>query len=244
VKSTLFVLLGLFLSISARAEMIEFPEEELATESVLPVFDNPVAVKNRNVVTAKRFEIGGYAGYDLTEPFYNQLNLGASATYHFDEIHGVNLYGGYFMDGLQSSGESLKNISGTADKINLQYGPHTEWLVDANYQHTAFYGKISLTKDYVMNISIAGLAGLGMINIGGKAFPLASFGVGQKFYFSKSLALRVDMRFLIHQAPNVVGGTTNPLVNATSDKTVDQFEKRIVVGTLLSTGLVFLIPNS
>lgn len=243
-KSALCLLLMLFLNSAAQAEVIRFPEEELATESVLPVFDNPLAVKNRTVQTNKRFEVGGGAGYNLTEPFFNQLGFGANATYHMDDIHGVNVFGTFFMDGLQSSAEGLKNISGTADKINLEYGPSTEWIGTVNYQHTAFYGKISLTKDYVMNLSLFGLAGLGGVSIGGKMFPLFTFGLGQNFHFTPNLALRVDLRFLIHQGPNLVGGASNPLVQATSNHTVDEFEKRLFIGSLLSAGVSWLIPNS
>jgi hypothetical protein len=42
---------------------IQFPEEELASESVLPIFDQPVSVKNRAVLTAQRLEVGGGGGF-------------------------------------------------------------------------------------------------------------------------------------------------------------------------------------
>jgi hypothetical protein len=40
----------------APAETIEFPEEELATESVLPVFDKTVVVRNRTITRAGRVD--------------------------------------------------------------------------------------------------------------------------------------------------------------------------------------------
>ena len=60
-----------FAAFTARAETIEFPEEELSTESVLPVFDKKVVVRQRAVKTAGRFEIGvggGADGYWLASP--------------------------------------------------------------------------------------------------------------------------------------------------------------------------------
>lgn len=67
-----------------QAEVIQFPTEELATESVMPVFDQPAVVRNRVVELAKRFEVGILMGYALTEPFYNPLQLGATFTYHIN----------------------------------------------------------------------------------------------------------------------------------------------------------------
>jgi outer membrane beta-barrel protein len=248
VKSSLlliYTLLSTFLcSHAAFAETIEFPEEELATESVLPVFDNPVSVKSRNVQTTKRFELGPQIGSHVSEPFYNPLNFGGTGTYHIDEIHGVNFFATVFGSGLQESGKSLKNIQGVSNKINLEYGPHTQWMSLISYQHNAFYGKISLTKEAVMNLSLYGLAGIGAVNIGGKVFPAATVGLGQNFYITKSLALRLDMRFLVYQGPNVAGGPNNPLIDATADVPVDQFQKRMFISSLLSGGVTWLIPNS
>src|SRR4051812_29530300 len=48
----LFILLATFASKSVYAsEVVEFPEEELARESVVPIFDQPEAVKKRLVTT-------------------------------------------------------------------------------------------------------------------------------------------------------------------------------------------------
>ncbi len=51
------------------AEEVEFPEEELARESVLPVFESRRDVLNRWVNTAERFEVGLGAGLMIDEPF-------------------------------------------------------------------------------------------------------------------------------------------------------------------------------
>jgi hypothetical protein len=90
------LILPLLIASVAHTEVIEFPEDELATESVLPVFDQPVGVKNRSVNTAHRFELGVEAGYDMTEPFFSPYTIGGSATYHFNEESGLNILGTYF----------------------------------------------------------------------------------------------------------------------------------------------------
>ena len=67
------------------ADTLELPEEELAKESVTPIFDHMVSVKNRNVVSDKHLEFGGYYGWALTEPIANVSKLGINLYYHLDE---------------------------------------------------------------------------------------------------------------------------------------------------------------
>lgn len=52
-KIVVVTLIFLLFSNPLLAAKIQFPDEELAQESVLPVFDDSQAVKNRNVVTEK-----------------------------------------------------------------------------------------------------------------------------------------------------------------------------------------------
>jgi outer membrane beta-barrel protein len=230
-----------FMTVSARAEVIEFPEEELATESVLPVFDTPDAVKNRTVVTSGRFEVGGQAGYNLTEAFFQPLSIAGTATYHINEEHGINFFGSSFISGVTQYTNDLNPPPGSTQNLNLQYAPRPKWMVLGNYQYTGFYGKLSLTKNYIMNLSLYGLAGIGAIYIGDKAFPVASFGLGQKFYLSRQLALRFDLRALLYQGPNVL---SKNLSQATGEQSASIFDTRFIVGSMLTVGAIWLIPNS
>ena len=68
---------------------LDIPDDELARESVYPVFENPVSVKNRNVTTAKRFDIGVFGGLALTEPVFNTVKLGLAGNYHLNEDHSI-----------------------------------------------------------------------------------------------------------------------------------------------------------
>src|SRR5436190_2081770 len=86
----------------AVAEEVEFPEEELARESVLPRFESPKDVLNRHVVTTGRFEFGAGGGLEIDEPFYNDLVFNAHAGYHFNDLSGANLEFVYWSPGLSS----------------------------------------------------------------------------------------------------------------------------------------------
>ena len=80
--SVLFLALAITLFQSKlMAETIELPEDELATETVTPIYDTPDVVKNRNIVTEKKFELGGYLGWNTTEPIYNQTKFGLNLLY-------------------------------------------------------------------------------------------------------------------------------------------------------------------
>lgn len=222
------------------AQQIEFPEEELASESVLPVFDHPVSVKNRTVNTSRRIEIGAMGGYALTEPFFNPMSFGLTGTYHINEDHGVNLFGLFYMGGQSDYSKQLNPIPPTQTNANLQYAPGPKYLVLANYQYTAFYGKMSIAKDYIMNLHLYGLAGAGMIGIGDVNKPAINFGIGQKFYITPSFALRFDLRMLIYQGPDPL---SRRLDNVTSAQPASSFDEKLNMSPLLGFGAIYMFPK-
>jgi outer membrane beta-barrel protein len=219
---------------------IEFPDEDLARESVLPVFDHPVDVMNRNVGLRKRFELGPEFGLSLMEPFYSSYNIGGTLSYYFNEESAINIVGTSFLQGLNSNGNGLNPIPGQTVNANLQYAPQPKYFLLANYQFTGFYGKISITKEFVMNLSLYGFAGAGAFGIGDSVNPAVDFGLGQNFYFTKSFALKFDLRFMVYQGPNVV---SRPLSAATSTQPSSSFDQTIQYSAYLSAAAVFLLPG-
>ncbi|MGE0634715.1 MAG: outer membrane beta-barrel domain-containing protein [Pseudobdellovibrionaceae bacterium] len=231
---SLLVLGILFLSFShasADDDTLEVPEDELARESVLPKFDRALSVRNRNVITAKRFELGGSAGWSLTEAFFNNTQYALQGTYHFSETHGANFAYVGWVGGVSSYSDQLKNFDLKFDKTP---GPKTALL--GNWQFAAYYGKMSFAKDAIMNLTLYSLLGLGMVDVGGEYAPTFTFGLGQKFYFSPNFSLRFDMRFLIYQGPDVV---SKPHTFTEQQKASD-FDKQTVFAPLLHAGMAFL----
>jgi outer membrane beta-barrel protein len=245
-KTSLLALLAvLFLGQLATAETIKFPEEELATESVLPVFDRPVSVKNRTVTTAKRFELGLMGGMALNEPFSNPYSFGGEVTYHLDEDQAFNFYGASYIGGVSRYvGQINAEANANGQTLDLQNAPTTKYLGLLSYQYTAFYGKLSLTKNYVMNLGTYFLGGVGGIGIGDALEPVVGLGFGQKFYFSPNFAIRFDLRMLIYQGPDVITGFPAPTAGAGGEVSSSRFPKRIFTNSLMSLGAIYLIPNS
>lgn len=231
---------GILISATATAEDIEFPEEELARESVLPVFEKPQSVMRRKIETKKRFEFALGPGMELNEPYYSDLILNFQGTYHYSEKSAFNLTGIYWSDGLSVYGEQLKaGGSGNTpfEKFDASKAPHPEWSLIGNYEFMAYYGKISVSKESVMHLNLFGIAGLGYLNMGEVNTFLLNLGIGQNLYFTKNFALRMDLRCLIFRGPNATSERLRPQDNPSASS----FDQRIYYNTQLGISGVFLL---
>src|SRR5471030_2893004 len=109
----LFIGAALGFGIYAKADVVEFSDEELSRESVLPVFDQPEAVKKRVVPTYSRIEAGGYLGLSLNDAFINTYPIGVDVEYHLTEIHAVGLNAAYFITSQSSYvGQMRQQVNG------------------------------------------------------------------------------------------------------------------------------------
>ncbi|MEK7355849.1 MAG: hypothetical protein AAB250_05340, partial [Bdellovibrionota bacterium] len=85
-----------------------------------------------------------------------------------------------------------------------------------------------------------GFAGAGMMGIGDSSKPVANFGIGQKFYFTPSLAFRADLRFLLYQGPDPL---SRRLSAETSEQPASSFDEKLNFNGQLSFGAVYLLPS-
>ena len=218
---------------------VSVPEDELAQESVYPVFDHPQSVRNRNVQTEGRIDAGLFGALALTEPIYNTSKLGLALNYHLSELHSLGFFFTQNSTGLSKDGEALKDQN---LDFNRAPKPQNTFLLDYNYK--PFYGKLSLTKSAVFNTTIYGSLAAGAIKYEHKSYPAIALGVGERFYFNRSLSLKVDLRVFAHQAPipfkaNALkygynGGQTDPIPS------FDSFDERLALTTNLEIGLNYL----
>lgn len=246
-KKSLFILLACLLGHLAHADEIEFPDEELARETTLPVFEKRRAVLNRTVVTERKFELGVGGGLEMNEPYYNDYMFQVVGTYNLNETSAVNVQGLMWMDGLSSYGEQLKAgrpppATNPVVSFDAMKAPHPKWGVFGNYEFIAYYGKISITKQTVMNLNLFAIGGLGYINLGSDNAIALNLGVGQNFFFTKWFGLRADLRWLIFQGPDA---TTKSLQSnsAGTDPTpaASEFGKRIYYNTQIGLSAVFIL---
>ena len=202
-----FFLFFLFFSVfSAHALKIHFPDEELAAESVLPLTDASEVILNRNVVIKHRTELGLDLGVGLDEPFYFKFYPMGSLTFSITEIHSVSLIGVYFHSSLSSAGKELRegiglNEGRTFDPLKAPYPQYSFFL---NYLYTPYYGKVSLAKQWVLNLSIYAFAGGGLV-VSNKndRFPALDLGFGKKLYFNKWWGLKTSIGFYSYYGPAI-----------------------------------------
>jgi outer membrane beta-barrel protein len=237
VLSAIFLIVGQNFVFAADA--IEFPEEELAKESVLPVFDKKVAVRDRIVNTTGRFELGGGGGLNLIEALYNNITFNALASYNFDEMQAFTLQAIFPSTSLSNMGKDLQAGKGLNNKkFDASKAPAPEYLVSGLYQYTAYYGKISMTKESTMNLSLHGMAGGGMVSWGDSMEPMLNVGMGQKLYFTPNVALRFDLNLMMYQGPDPTSKDLDPSDPARES---DYFKKTLYMRSFLTAGVVFLL---
>lgn len=234
IQILIFIISILATQISFAAEAIDLPEEELAKESVTPVYERMVSLKNRNVLLESRIDIGGYYGWALTEPIANVSKLGVNLYYHTDEEHAW----GVFLN------KNFSGLSGYAKQLNSQFTldfdrvPKPDLTVMADYNAMAYYGKMSITKKTVLNLNIFGSLAAGVVKYQHKSYPALAAGLGQKFYMTNQLAFRIDLRLFMNQAPipfRPGSIKVSDPVPAPSD-----FDERLSYTTVLDLGLSYL----
>lgn len=230
---------GLFSGGAVWAEELEVPEEELARETVLPRFERGEAVKSRNIITNKKFELGGYLGWNFTEPIYSQGKFGFMGGYHFDEQNVLMINFAKWMSGRNT--QYTDGLRRPGIGLDFNKVPNLEWSLWTNYELQAYYGKISLTKQGILNLHLYPILGVGVTKYVHKMYPGFNFGLGQKFYFSKSFAVRVDFKLQYQQGVNpFIGGGRLPL-SGPSSIPPNEFSEKFSLGTILDLGVSFLL---
>lgn len=236
----LTVIILMVTGLSAHAQ-VDVPEDELARESVYPVFDRPTSVRNRNIQDSETFDVGMFGGLALTEPIQETTKLGLTLNYHFNETHMLGI-----LYAMNSHGLS-RDAKGLRDSFYLDYGraPYPEYTLMADYNYKLFYGKMSITKQGVLNTSIYGSASLGMVKYVHKTYPAIALGIGERFYFGKHFSLKIDLRLYAHQAPIPFKSDALQVPNPSKPAgdpvpSYDSFDERLTYTTNLDIGLNYL----
>lgn len=221
-------------AIQLRAQEIAVPTDELAKESVYPVFDNPVSIKNRNVKDSGTIDVGLFGGLAITEPISNTSRFGFSLNYHFTQVHSLGLQWAKNSNGLSKDAEGLK----TDFNLDFARAPFPEYSLMADYNYKLYYGKLSVTKNGVINTSIYFSGSAGMIKYVHKSYPMLAIGMGERFYLTDNFALKVDLRLFVNQAP--IPFKAGALRSIDPVPSYDSFSERVAYTTNLEFGANYL----
>jgi len=213
----------------AKADVVEFSEEELARESVLPVFDQPEAVKKRVVPTDSRIEVGGYFGLSLNDPFINTFPIGADVEYHLSELYAVGINAAYFIDSASSYVGQIQTSVPGGNFIPFNNNPQPQFMFLGEYEFTPFYGKISVTKQGVANLNLGGTVRAGIISFTpSESSPTLGIGLNQRFFITRNFGIKLDLQGLLYQKTDII-----PLSPS----------KNLVFNILLSVGALWYLPQ-
>lgn len=233
----LTVLVISLLSENVFADVVELPQEELAQESVLPKFDRPDSVRQRNVSTENRFELGGYYGWNILEPIQNQAKFGLNLGYHWSETSAFTLNYSHWLGGLNTF--YTDGLSQAPKNLDFDRAPKIKYSLYGHYEWKIFYGKISLTKQGVLNLTTYPIFGLGMTAYEHKNYPGVDFGIGQKFYFSKNFALRADFKLQYGNQPSPF--LRGKMKKSDPQPELNEFPDKLRLGTILDVGVSILL---
>ena len=238
-KKIILSLIILFSISGLCAEEIQFPEEELAKETVLPKFDRVEATKNRNIVTAKKWEVGSYIGWNFTEPIFNQMKIGFNTAYHWSEDSDININFAKWMPGFNSQYTSgIVTASGSANPLDFNRAPSPQYSLFGHYEIKAYYGKISITKLTTMNMSLYPIFGGGVTQYTNKIYPGIDGGIGFKFYFGPKWSLRSDLKLQISQYPSPF--LINRMRNSDPVPQASEFADKWGLATIFDFGVSYL----
>ncbi len=218
------------------AEVIEIPDEDLARESVLPIFDSPDVVKNRNVTLSDRMELGAFVGTNVNEAFFDQILYGGLATYHLSETSALQVLFSLISATSSQYVPQLNEVS--TPPLRYELLPKPKYFFLASYEYTPIYGKISITKQSVLNLTTYVTLGAGMFALGDSQTPVIGIGLGQNFFFGKSWGIKLDMKGLIYQGIDPVSVDVNAVGTTPS---VSAFKKQTMLNFTVGAGLVFLL---
>lgn len=228
---TIFFVL-LVTSSAVFADVIKFTEEELPRESVLPIFDNPEAVKQKYVPFENRSEIGVWGGFTTNDPINNTIAVGGEYKYHLTDFHAVGVVGSYhFISQTQYVQQLINQVPG-ASAIPFSLSSSPLYSLFGEYEFTPYYGKISITKQGVMNLAVSFSAGAGMLAQSSSAGTQSgfgfSFGLNQRLFFTRNLGLKIDLKALFYNQTDIIPVTP---------------QTKLFTNVLIGLGAVYLLPS-
>ncbi|RYF96631.1 MAG: outer membrane beta-barrel domain-containing protein [Chitinophagaceae bacterium] len=163
-----------------------------------------------------------------------------------NEDHALGFFYEKNAAGLSKYGEQLKEVpsaNGGSTQLDFTRAPAPDSTMMVDYNFKAFYGKMSLSKSVVFNLSTLGTLGAGMVKYANKAYPGIALGLGQKYYMTNNFSLRADLRLFMNNAPIPFyksNGTGTGIEKANKAPTYDQFSERLTYTTNIDVGVNYM----
>lgn len=166
------------------------------------------AVSRRSFLKANRFELTPVAGFSADDPFFRSWTVGARGAWHFSEEFALDFGGAGAV--FQEQQDIFRALNVEPDEIseeikNRLANDSLLAYIDAGVIFSPFYGKVALASEFVSHFDVFVSAGAAaIIDSAPSVSPGLQLGGGARFFFSRFLAARVDVRNYVY-ASNFAG---------------------------------------
>lgn len=169
-------------------------DKELRTDVVLPLVSPRVMVKNPNISFDNRFYLGFALSSLFTEPIFTPYRGILEIGYFRNERWGFRFELGWWPKGLNTqytSGLSKQSVP----PYEFERVPAPSFLYWASLDFQPYYGKISVAKNTVKNLTMFVSLGAGITQFPHKMLPGVNVSIGKRIFLTKQLFLKAEARF-------------------------------------------------
>lgn len=170
-----------------------------AQEETRTLKDRIKSVSNRMFAKSGRVELTvlPLTSISLNDAFFQKYGLGAEFAYHISEAFAIQALITYTLPDLNVDTGNA-GYHGSRPDTKIPYAGKRSFLLGADFCWSPVYGKVSLAAEYVMHFDTYVMGGVGAIggDLGDTTnFGFAgSFGLGLRFFFNRSLALKIELK--------------------------------------------------
>lgn len=212
-KKILVQLLIVLIASTSFAQLTEndaFSVDDLSKEVVYPKVDYPEMVLNKKLTFTDRWDFSLDKISATDELFYNNNLYGMKLGYYIDEFRS---FGASYQVRQTGYNTYVNDFKAAAADLDFAIAPIHESNIIGYFRHVYYYGKISVSRDAIIPMTVSGRYSLGLAKYDTKSLPLANYSFGwqiylqSKYYFELAYGLTVGQVFDI-VSKDIRGGTT------------------------------------
>lgn len=163
-----------------------------------------------------RVELSPTAGFSVADAFFQKYSLGMKLAYHFTEALSLGAHAAYALDTPSGSIQVCRDGSCRTPKLSdLRDVPgRIGALAGVEVGWAPIYGKLNVLGEKVLHFDLGVVGGITAIQYqapGGKETMTVGghVGIGQRYFLSPDITLRVELRDYVYRARITQLGTTD-----------------------------------
>ncbi len=182
----------------AQAENDTFTAGDLSKEVVYPKVDYPEMVLNKKLTFTDRWDVSLDKISVTDEVFYNNNLYGMKLGYYIDEFRS---FGASYQ--IRQSGYNIyvnEFAAPSGGGLNFARAPIHESNLIGYFRHVYYYGKISISRDSIIPMTVSGRYSLGLAKYDTKSLPMANYSFGWQIYLQNRYYFELAYGLTVAQA--------------------------------------------